>query len=253
MESILELFFEEKEGSKSKKGIYLLISLLLSTVLTSKIYGRFLGAYEIIGYNEYDKIVIDFLLSGRFVICLIMLFSVHLLFHFLFDILLTTWLVKKTDELYEYLRLEFTKDSVINAFKTSKPLQGIGNLVIALYKSLNIIDIENNQLKPGLNFYAVLDYFKKINDKDSKEHIMPSLAFLPLVITIQGLIILDTITIDHVSINCCTIIVLNLVIILVIFFLGIIYFMNLFVDLKKDKILKFLEELERYNTTKVLN
>lgn len=244
MDNFLQLIF--KTENERKKAIYFILSMTLSTVIACKIYGRLFGSFEIMPLSDYSRIVTEFFFTGQFVVCLMILIVVHKIFYAIVDFFLFKRFAKYADKLYDFFRHRFNKDELLADLKTSKVLQWIANWAINHFKELSVIDIDKDELKPGINFYNILIYFRKLNDTNDKEtHIDTTLSYFPFAITVQILILFDFVAIDHISFSNAAIITINVATLLLLLLQLLVYFVNIFADLKQDKILKVLERLEK--------
>lgn len=243
-DNILQLIL--KKENDRKKAIYFLIACILSVIISCKIYGRFVESFQIIPLIDYTEIVFDFFLSGRFVLSLMILIAVYKIFYSFADFILYKWLAKKADILYDFFRYKVKREELEQEIRTSIFLQRLAMWGIKHFKHLSILDIDKNKIRPGLNFYWLISYIRRINDVNDKEtSIDLSLAYFPIPIIIQILLIFDTIIIDHFDITTLIIIVVNLLTVIILILAMIVYFVNIFIDLKQDKILNALEKLEK--------
>lgn len=244
MDNFIQLIF--KTENERKKAIYLILSLILSIVITSKLYGRFFGSFEVITFSDYRRIVIEFFFTGKFVLCLMILIVVYKIFYTLLDFCLYKKFAKHADKLYESFRQSFNKDERLADLKINENPPRFVTLAINQLKQISVIDIDKGELKPGINFYNILTYFRKLNDpKDKETHIDTTLTYFPFAITVQIFILFNFVVINHISFSIFLIIVINIAVILLLLLQLLIYFVNVFVDLKQDKILKVLERLEQ--------
>ena len=241
MEDILKVIL--KPTDERKKVIYFILTIILSIVIASKIYVRLLGDFDIILVTDYKRIITEFFLTGRFVICLMIITAqniVYTIFNFFVLILIS----KLGHNSYNFLRNNFNE--FLDEVKTNSGFQWIINISIKLLEQLGMIDKDNGRIKPGIEFYYFLHYFRKLNQIDDKEtQIDTSLSYGPIPITVQMLVLFDFVFIDHFQISYFLIITLNVLTILLLAFQLFIYFVNIFIDLKKDKILKVLEQFEQ--------
>lgn len=243
MDSFLELIFQS--GDERKKKIYFLLTILLSTVIASKIYGRYIEAFEIIPITEYQKIILEFFFTGRFVICLIVFGIVYHIFYPLFDFFLFKYFAKKTDDFYEFIVQKYNKDDIIHDIKTSKFVKSLAEWSIRSLKQLGFIQLHNLEIKPGANFYTLLRFFRKINDKNDNKGIDVYLTYLPIPIILQLLLLFNLVAIDSIDLAGYKIILINILAFLILVVQFLLYFANIFLDLKCDKILKLLEQFEQ--------
>lgn len=240
MDNFLQLIL--KTENERKKAIYFILSLTLSMVIACKIYGRLFGVFEIIPLSDYKRIVAEFFFTGQFVVCLMIFIVVHKIFYTIVGFFLFKLLAKYADKLYDFFRYRFNKRELIADLKTSKDLLWATNT----FKELSVIDIDKDGLKPGINFYFILIYFRKLNDPNDKEtHIDTTLTYFPFAITVQMLLIFDIVVIDHFSFSVASIITINIATFLLLLLQLLVYFINIFADLKQDKILRVLERLEK--------
>lgn len=117
------------------------------------------------------------------------------------------------------------------------------------HKEFSIINLEKTtgKITSGVNFLKFLEYFRKLNS--GKENIDLEISFYPIPVSIQILVLFNTVVIH----NCVVftnwiIIIINIVLVAIILLQAFIYYINIFVDFKHDKILKFLEQ---FDTSKV--
>jgi len=244
MDNFLQLIFNTE--NERKKAIYFILSLTLSIVIACKIYELVFGGFEIIPLSDYRRIASEFFFTGQFVVCLTILIVVHKIFYSIVDFFLFKRFAKLADKFYDFFRYKLNKDELLDELKTSKVLQWIANWAIKQFKELSLIDIDRDGLKPGINFYNLLLYFRKLNDPNDKEtNIDTTLTYFPFAITVQMLLLFDFVVIDHISFSITSIIIINIASILLLFLQLLVNFLNIFAELKQDKILKFLERLEK--------
>lgn len=246
MENSLLQFILSKENER-KKIIYILLSLILSIIISCKIYWHFIEHFDIISLSEYTRIVRDFFLSGRFIICLFILIVIHKFFYSFSEFLLYMWFAKLSDKLYEFLKRK--KDELKNEFledlKTNKKLQWFFMLGFNAFKRLNVIEYENNKLTLGVNFYEILKSLRRLNSGDEDEAIDTSMAYFLLPITFQLLLLFNTVVIRNHHFSLWTILVIDLLMLLLCLIQAFIYFINIFIELKKHKLLSYFERLEK--------
>lgn len=245
--NFLQFFLTEED--KRKKAIFLFLAAILSITVSCKIYGRLMGTFDIIPITEYQRIVVDFFLSGRFIISSLILIVIYKFFYFGIDLFMYKWLAKKADKIYDTLKIMIKRDGfkeeLIKDVNTNPFIKWFAVWAINTFKQLSYIEIVDGKIKPSINFYYVLDYFKKVNDINSDENIDINLAYYPIPITLQILLLFDTIVIHHFDISKCTIGFINFVTIIVLLCQLLKYLVNIFVDLKKHKILNILERIEK--------
>jgi hypothetical protein len=237
-----------KTENERKKMIYFLLAVVLSIVISCKVYARYIGAFEIVPLTEYKRIVLDFFLTGRFVVCVLIMITTFKLFYSLTEFIIYKWLAKQSDKLYYFFKNKF-KGEIIDKIPTSQTLRWLAEKLIKNFKQLSVIEVEENKIKPGLNFYRLLVYFRKLNDPNDNEGIDPALAYFPIPITLQIVLLFDSVVVDHFVFSTWLIVLFNVISTAVLIIQFIIYFLNVFIDLKHDKILNFLEQLNKDSET----
>lgn len=139
---MLEFIFRflEREENERKKQISLVLSLLLIGNLTSWLYSRTIGDYEIIRFTDLDSII-KFILAGRLVLVLILFFMLWLTLNSLLEHLLSIPQLFLAHKLWR-----FSSESVISLLTK----EGRPRLILKpVFERIGFIAVQENKLVPG--------------------------------------------------------------------------------------------------------
>lgn len=241
-DGLLEFIFKSKD--QRKKVAYFLLAVVLTSLISAKIYVRTMGDFSLFMPNDLIKLK-DYLLSGRLIIVIIIFLSIYKFFYSAIDFIITKKLMKWSDKIYDYFKYNFNREEIVSDFKTSKFLQKVADKGIDQFKQVGFIDLDKkkNIISPGLNFYKLLKFFRKL--KKDEETIDTDLAYYPIGITLQILMLFNCVVTDHYEFSCWKTVLINCFGILIFLYQTIVLFINVFADLKQDKILAFLEKTNK--------
>ncbi|MBD3637218.1 MAG: hypothetical protein HUJ25_07705 [Crocinitomicaceae bacterium] len=110
-------------------------------------------------------------------------------------------------------------------------------------KKFRIIDVSRDgKISPGLNFIWLKNQLKQVTEQSIT--IDTNLAFYPLSITLQIAFLYDFVVLSNFAIDWWWGVLLNILFFALFIIQLIILFVNIFIDLRHDKIYQLLEEVE---------
>jgi hypothetical protein len=247
-EGLLQFFLKEKDDRE--KLIYLLLSITLTAVITAKLYIWRFGDFYLIPLSDGENIK-NFFLSGRFIIISIAFIVVYKLFYGTLRIPLYIWFAALIDKLFDGIRALGKNPAALQSLDNDERAKRFFEFVIKLLKRFSLIDVKDGQTKVGLSFHSMLSYFKDLNA--GEEDLDEDIAYYPLPLTLQLLFLFDTGITHRFHLGWLECFAVNIAIIILLLIQSFIYFLNVLVELKKDKILLMMEKILELSEKKANN
>jgi|GEM_PF-6167856 len=156
-----------KRDSDRKEIIYLFLKVLFTGALTAYFYESIRGPFRIISITNFSDIINYFIKGdaiitfGLFYLTWIVSFEVT----FISASILASWLSSK---LYEMIQALVNNPSQLTfEIERRKSLKKWAQSFLYFFNVIDIIEIENNEVKAGRQFYKFYDYLIDI-DKNKK-------------------------------------------------------------------------------------
>jgi len=157
-----------KQDSERKKILYLIIKVLFSIAITSKLYYYIFGTINVVSSFKIESFV-ELLFNGKAIICFSLFYLVwYISYDFIVSIfsIFSIWLSSK---LYDLLcNIISNVPNFKNEIKKDKSFIISNNILVKLLNITDIIEVENNMARPGTQFYKFYNYLVEIeNNKKS--------------------------------------------------------------------------------------
>lgn len=231
-----------KRDSDRKEIIYLFLKILFTSALTAYFYEKLRGPFEIISIANIGDIV-NYFIKGEAIIT--------------FGIFYLTWTVS-----YEIVSL---LTSVLASWLSSKLYEGIQYLVnnpdflsleiekntsvrkwfqwyVYVFNVIDIIEIENNEVKAGRQFYKFYDYLIDIDE--GRKNVDKGDFIDTLVLCLQFIILYNVLDLNFLTINIWVLILSILIIFVLLCYSFLAYVLAIMVDVKHGRLLKLMNKIE---------
>jgi hypothetical protein len=161
IEALLKIALGEK--SEPHKIVSLLLKILLTLIVSIRLYGLWLG-------NEWLQRFINWITTGEILIGIGLYFAIWFFFYgFLRSVILVgslTWVGKRTDTFFESMLADFKTVPTEDRMKVKR---------FSFLKRLGIIAIDENKIYPGWLVLEIANDIKKTEgQKEEKQIITPS-------------------------------------------------------------------------------
>lgn len=226
-----------------KHALYTLIAVVFCVMITSKIYVRLFGDFDLTPLSDL-KGVKDYFTSGRFVLSITLFFIVYKVFFSAIDFILFNVCVKGADKLYDKFRslnIDLNKKEFHGLTKGDIDLW-IVRFVFKRFKEIGVIDVDNGTIKQGIHFKETLRFFKGLYK--GKKTIDSDLAYIPLAVVFMFCILFNTVVVDNFDVSVWQQVFVNIACAVIMILQTIKYFLNVFIEMKYDKIYLFLKRVE---------
>jgi hypothetical protein len=222
--------------------------MILTTIIASKLYVRLFGEFHLIPLSDIEGIK-EYFMSGAFVLAAGLFLLVYKVFFGMIDYFLFERFAKASNKIYESLRsiqIEASKEDVEEAM-ADKDMPRFVKFLLRKLKEAGVMEVDGKKITPGLNFKKLLKYFKDLHKE--KDVIDSDLAYMPFAITLMFWCLFDSVVVDHFVIPYSLSVVVNILCAIVAIVQLCRYFINVFVELKYDKIYFFMK---RVNSGEIL-
>jgi len=235
-----------KQDDERRKILFLVLKVIFSATLATKIYSLLVGPFSIISITDFEGVV-KFFLNGRAVVSIAIFIFVWTSFYGLISALFslpTIWLTSKLYFLVSQL-LKITRDEFNSEYQRSKWFRRYVKVMTALLNSTDIIEYEDNVIRPGRSYYKFYDYL--VDLKAGKKNIDVDQFLGVIALVIQFIVIYNWLDLKFLSYSnwfFYSSIILMTFLILFSFFA---YVIATLVDIKHSRILNFLEQITPQN------
>ncbi|MBI5914821.1 MAG: hypothetical protein HY842_05550 [Bacteroidetes bacterium] len=141
-----------------------ILKTLFCLFFSSSIYVLAFGNYELIPINEIKDLA-QFILTGKFVIPLIIFFSTWHFFYTICDFILSRNLIKWSHRIATIVP-EIPKTLSSPKMQSQRFAKGALNWAVKLLLQTSIIRIEKNQIFPGHAFHRALEMVEKVEKNE---------------------------------------------------------------------------------------
>jgi hypothetical protein len=231
-----------KQDDERRRIIFLFLKLIFTVTIATKLYTSFFGTFVIISITDV-KAIVDFFINGKAVICFVLFYFVWLISYVLvFNFLswFSMWLSKKI-----YVNLcEIMKDEeeFVNQISNDKAILKRGKWYVNLCETVNIIEIKNDILKPGTNYYKFYDYLLDIEDDKISVNSEEYSDMITLIF--QFIVIYQLLDLNFLTSSWWLILIVTIILLILMFFMMIAFVLSTLVDIKHSQLLNLMEKLE---------
>ena len=152
-----------KQDDDRRKILQLLLKIVFTATIAAKVYVSFYGNYSIISLSNFQEITL-FFLNGMVIKCLAIFTIVWVLSYNIPTFLITIPTLWLSDKIYSGLKflLNVNKEVVLDEQMKNNTGGKLLRYFIRFYNSTDIIEYENNDVKPGRLYYKFLDYLEDL-------------------------------------------------------------------------------------------
>lgn len=231
-----------KKESDRQKIFFITLKIVFSATLSTKIYIDFFGTYTIIPITDFQGIT-NFFLSGNVIICFALFYFVWALSYGLTSFLLSIIAIWLNSKLYFLITQLFkiTPEEFKNEIDKSWFFKAYVKFIASILNSTDIIEYENNTIKPGTHYYKFYDYLLKVeNGKKAVESYQFSTT---IALLIQFLVFYNCFGLTFLS-NSKWFFAISVILIILLFIFSFCgYAIATFVEIKHSRILDYMERL----------
>lgn len=240
MDKIIDFLITEH--SDRKKAFFYLLSFLFTSIITASIYQCLIGEFRILKYNELEEIK-DFFMSGNVVMVIMIFVGVYYSFYNIIEILITPFIISKSNKAFRFLREVINRENILSTMKSDKTFEKLIQWSISVLDNLSVVEIKGNKVARGVNYTRILGKMNDLNtDKDS---IDLEQAFLPVPITIQLIILFNSVVLSNYCMPLMMSIIINLTLVIILVVCIIIYVFNVFLEFKRGEVLDVMKKIDK--------
>ena len=237
-----------KQDEERRKIFILILKVVFTITIAAKIYLYLYGPFSILPINDFQGIV-NYFFSGKAIICFVIFYLVWVISFDIISIILSSislWLIHKICKLLDQIlktEPEVFKELIGNSTSLNKHLKKL-RYIIKFLILIDVIEKENNRIKPGTDFNKLYDYLLDIG---TGKKTISSTQFSSIIsLIIQFIVIYNWFDFDFLSHSVWFFASL----IIIIFFLFIlnfaVYIFAKLINLKHKKLLKLLDKIKSF-------
>ncbi len=231
-----------KRDSDRKEIIYLFLKVLFTGALTAYFYEAIRGPFDIISITNFGDIV-NYFIKGDAIITFGLFYITWTVSYEITSIMasiLAFWLSSK---LYEVIQsLVHNPNQLTFEIERSQSFKKWAKRYVYLFNIIDIIEIENNEVKAGRQFYKFYDYLIDI-DEDKKA--VDKGDFIDtMVLCLQFVVLYNLLDLDFLTVNIWVLILAILIVTILLFFSFMAYVLATMVDIKHGRLLKLMNKIE---------
>lgn len=186
-----------KRESEKIKIIYLFIRVFFTIIISTYLYKKTIGDYDIITISDY-KALIEYVLNGQAFISLFFYILVWFISYELLMFLISIIIINITDKFYNIIyKIVSNIEDIEEEMKNNKSLQGLAKLYINIFDLIDVIEIKNEEINPGSTFYKFYDYLLEV--EDNKKMMNNNNYKINIVLIIQFVFIYQAFNMDFLS------------------------------------------------------
>jgi len=235
--TFLDLFIQG--GDNRKKIVYLILQGFFSLIITSILFQIFFYDFYIIPLTDYNRIFKS-LIEGNVVAGIVLLIVVWKLFFTWSDILIYNYLSKLAYRFYDFFIKRNEADKFLDAMADPKDkfMKLVSKWTINSLLYRGFINMHGNAIVAGKSIDSLIEYFENL--KNGKEKIDLDLAYIPIPLLFQFMVIYFLILIDKFQFSNLTSIFIVFIFIISIIISCLAYFINILIKTRQLEILNFL-------------
>ena len=221
---------------------FLLLKLLFTLTLSVKIYGALFGSFAILNVMDY-KGIIDFFINGRAVICFAIFFFTWLLSYNLIGFVLNLLVLLPVSGFNKFLGLLFENDAKLILRELYGDLSFRKQIepVLNWFTKFEIIELRNESIRPGDNFYEFFDFLLLLEERKFKITFYQFTSSISLII--QFIIIYNWSSSD-LHVNWFVTILVSVILLVILILVFTIYLILYIVDSKHSRIIDVMAQID---------
>lgn len=231
-----------KQDDERRRIVFLFLKLMFTLTIGVKLFSSTYGVYDIVSIINFKSLV-DFFIQGSPIICFALFYFVWSISFGLFPAILSFTGIWLANILYKIFNKTINdSEQFISEISKNKLLQKLVKISIGLFNTVDIIEIENNTVKPGTQFYKFYDYLLDIEDGKKTVNVREFSDTLSLIL--QFIVIyylLDFKTLSLPWLLYLSAVIILCVLVVTSFFT---YALATLVDIKHSRLLDLMEKLE---------
>lgn len=231
-----------KQDDERRRISFLFLKLLFTVTITAKLYNCIYGTYDIISITDF-KSLIDFFIHGTAIVSFALFYFVWSISFGLTSFILSFSGIWLSTLIYEILNKVINDpQQLVTEISKNKTLQKLAKIYVWLFNTVDIVEIENNSVKPGTNFYKFYDY---LLDIENEKKAVSSKEFSDTITLIMQFIVIYNLLDFHFLSYSWWLAVLTIVILCLLTFGSLVaHVLATMVDIKHSRLLNLMEKLE---------
>lgn len=235
-----------KQDDERRRIFFLFLKLMFTVTISAKLFFSIYGSYSIISITDFKSIA-NFLIHGTAIICFALFYFVWSLSYGMVSFLMAILGMSLSNLFYKILNTIITNpQELVTGISNDKSLQKLVRFYFWIFNTVDIVEIENNTVKPGANFYKFYDY---LLDIESEEKVISSKEFSDTIALIAQFIVIYNLLGFHFITSHWWFLLATFTIIVFLIFTSVTAFaLATLVDLKHGRLLTLMEKLDpKYN------
>lgn len=235
---IIELLV--KQDDERRRISFLFLKILFTVTITAKLYSCIYGTYDNISITDFKSLV-DFFIHGTAIVCFALFYFVWFISFrptsFIFSFI-GMWLSTKIYEILNKIINDNDLQQHVTEISKNKTLQKLAKI----YVWIDIIEIENNSVKPGTNFHKLYDYLSDI--KNGKKTVNSEEFSDTITLIIQFIVIYNLLDFHFLSYSWWLVILTIIILCLLTVGSLVAHVLATMVDIKHSRLLNLMEKLK---------